>query len=110
MVCRQQATVTHTQPPMPQQTLDYLARQSHHRLQIHQADCEPLPYRSIIDEKCPAVTIHYCSQCNWLLRAGWMAQELLNTFGDDLASVTLMPGTGGLSNQRRWRDDLGSQN
>ena len=54
------------------------------------------PYRSIIDEKCPAVTIHYCSQCNWLLRAGWMAQELLNTFGDDLASVTLMPGTGGV--------------
>lgn len=44
----------------------------------------------------PAVTIHYCSQCNWLLRAGWMAQELLNTFGDDLASVTLMPGTGGI--------------
>lgn len=44
----------------------------------------------------PAVTIHYCSQCNWLLRAGWMAQELLNTFGDDLASVTLMPGTGGV--------------
>ncbi|MGA9616081.1 MAG: Rdx family protein, partial [Serratia proteamaculans] len=23
----------------------------------------------------PAVTIHYCSQCNWLLRAAWMAQE-----------------------------------
>ncbi len=44
----------------------------------------------------PAVTIHYCSQCNWLLRAGWMAQELLSSFGDDLASVTLMPGTGGV--------------
>ncbi len=28
----------------------------------------------------PAVTIHYCTQCNWLLRAGWMAQELLSTF------------------------------
>ncbi|MGE6469479.1 SelT/SelW/SelH family protein [Serratia proteamaculans] len=44
----------------------------------------------------PAVTIHYCSQCNWLLRAAWMAQELLHTFSTDLASVTLIPGTGGI--------------
>jgi selenoprotein W-related protein len=44
----------------------------------------------------PAVTIHYCSQCNWLLRAAWMAQELLHTFSTDLAAVTLVPGTGGI--------------
>lgn len=44
----------------------------------------------------PAITIRYCSQCNWLLRAAWMAQELLHTFGTDLASVTLIPGTGGI--------------
>ncbi|MGO7954710.1 Rdx family protein, partial [Rhizobium ruizarguesonis] len=25
------------------------------------------------------VTILYCTQCNWLLRASWMAQELLHT-------------------------------
>ena len=30
----------------------------------------------------PVVTIAYCTQCNWLLRAGWMAQELLSTFGE----------------------------
>jgi selenoprotein W-related protein len=42
------------------------------------------------------ITITYCTQCNWLLRAGWMAQELLSTFGTDLASVTLVPGTGGV--------------
>ena len=24
-----------------------------------------------------AITITYCSQCNWMLRASWMAQELL---------------------------------
>lgn len=42
------------------------------------------------------VSIHYCSQCNWLLRAAWMAQELLQTFGADLASVNLVPGTGGI--------------
>lgn len=44
----------------------------------------------------PAVKIHYCSQCNWMLRATWMAQELLHTFSTDLASVTLVPGTGGI--------------
>jgi len=42
------------------------------------------------------VTIAYCTQCNWLLRAGWMAQELLQTFGQDLGSVALIPGTGGI--------------
>jgi selenoprotein W-related protein len=44
----------------------------------------------------PAVTIAYCTQCNWLLRAGWMAQELLSTFRDELGSVTLVPGAGGI--------------
>jgi 3-hydroxyisobutyrate dehydrogenase len=44
----------------------------------------------------PHVTILYCTQCNWLLRAGWMAQELLQTFGDALSQVGLIPGTGGV--------------
>ena len=44
----------------------------------------------------PVVTIAYCTQCNWLLRAGWMAQELLSTFGTELGGVTLVPGTGGI--------------
>lgn len=44
----------------------------------------------------PAVTIAYCTQCNWLLRAGWMAQELLSTFSTALGGVTLIPGTGGI--------------
>lgn len=44
----------------------------------------------------PAITITYCTQCNWLLRSGWMAQELLSSFGQDLGSVTLVPATGGL--------------
>ncbi|MCT8997920.1 SelT/SelW/SelH family protein [Chelativorans intermedius] len=42
------------------------------------------------------VTIAYCTQCQWLLRAGWMAQELLSTFSTELAEVTLKPGTGGI--------------
>ena len=44
----------------------------------------------------PAIRITYCTQCNWMLRAAWMAQELLSTFGADLGSVTLVPGTGGV--------------
>ena len=44
----------------------------------------------------PRVEIEYCTQCRWLLRAGWMAQELLTTFVDDLAEVALVPGTGGV--------------
>jgi selenoprotein W-related protein len=43
-----------------------------------------------------AITITYCTQCNWLLRSAWMAQEVLSTFGTELASVTLVPGTGGV--------------
>ncbi|MCP9482456.1 SelT/SelW/SelH family protein [Shimia sp. CNT1-13L.2] len=40
----------------------------------------------------PRVTITYCTGCNWLLRAGWLAQELLQTFQTDLGGVTIVPG------------------
>ena len=42
------------------------------------------------------MSITYCTQCNWLLRAAWMAQELLSTFAADLGEVALRPGTGGV--------------
>ena len=42
------------------------------------------------------VEIEYCTQCRWLLRAAWLAQELLTTFDADLKAVSLMPGTGGV--------------
>jgi selenoprotein W-related protein len=44
----------------------------------------------------PQVEIEYCRQCRWLLRAAWMAQELLVTFETELGGVTLRPGTGGI--------------
>lgn len=44
----------------------------------------------------PKIRIEYCTQCRWLLRAAWLAQELLSTFGADLGEVTLTPGTGGV--------------
>ena len=44
----------------------------------------------------PRIEIEYCSQCGFLLRSAWMAQELLTTFMDDLGGVTLVPGKGGI--------------
>lgn len=44
----------------------------------------------------PRVEITYCTQCRWLLRAAWLAQELLTTFEQELGEVALRPGTGGL--------------
>ena len=45
----------------------------------------------------PMIEITYCRLCGWGLRAGWMAQELLTTFAEELGSVTLTPdGTGGV--------------
>jgi selenoprotein W-related protein len=44
----------------------------------------------------PRIVITYCTQCQWLLRAAWMEQELLSTFGTDLGEVALSPGTGGV--------------
>lgn len=44
----------------------------------------------------PTIVIEYCPKCNWLLRAAYMAQELLTTFVDELYAVTLKPSeTGG---------------
>jgi selenoprotein W-related protein len=44
----------------------------------------------------PTITIEYCPKCGWLLRAAYLAQELLTTFIDDIKSVTLLPSeTGG---------------
>ncbi|KAK2747542.1 hypothetical protein FQN57_002035 [Myotisia sp. PD_48] len=44
----------------------------------------------------PRITIQYCTQCNWLLRAAYYAQELLSTFSGSLGEVALVPMTGGI--------------
>ena len=53
----------------------------------------------------PRVEITYCTQCRWLLRAAWMAQELLTTFDTELGEVALVPGTGGIF-EVRLNDEL----
>lgn len=39
----------------------------------------------------PRVVVVYCARCRWLLRAAWLAQELLSTFEDELGEVALRP-------------------
>ena len=49
----------------------------------------------------PTIIIEYCPKCNWLLRAAYMAQELLTTFEEDIHGVTLQPSeTAGKYNMR----------
>lgn len=47
-------------------------------------------------EKDNQLKIVYCTQCNWLMRSSWLAQELLSTFDEELSEVSLVPGTGGI--------------
>ncbi|WFB36740.1 SelT/SelW/SelH family protein [Kiritimatiellota bacterium B12222] len=39
----------------------------------------------------PLLEISYCTGCRWMMRAAWTAQELLTTFEQDLAGITLKP-------------------
>lgn len=64
--------------------------------------------------KYPRITIEYCTQCRWMLRAAYVrfiispvikkmypvdrnqfAQELLTTFSTAIGEVALLPSTGG---------------
>lgn len=48
----------------------------------------------------PRLEINYCTQCRWLLRAAWLAQEILTTFETEMGEVALIPGTGGVLDVR----------
>ena len=39
----------------------------------------------------PIITIEYCPKCGWMLRSAYFAQELLNTFSDDIKGILLQP-------------------
>ncbi|GGH26967.1 SelT/SelW/SelH family protein [Sphingobacterium alkalisoli] len=39
----------------------------------------------------PTIKIEYCPKCGWMLRAAYMAQELLTTFTDDVYGIMLIP-------------------
>jgi selenoprotein W-related protein len=57
----------------------------------------------------PRVEIVYCTQCRWLLRAAWTAQELLTTFEPELGEVSLRPGTGGVFDVRLGEEMIWSR-
>ncbi len=44
----------------------------------------------------PRIEIHYCTQCRFILRANWIAQELLMTFGEQMGELALVPSSGGV--------------
>lgn len=39
----------------------------------------------------PVVTIEYCPKCGWMLRAAYVAQEMLTTFTGYIEGVLLRP-------------------
>ena len=49
-------------------------------------------YTENITMEKPLIEIEYCTKCRWLLRASWIAQELLSTFSEDIRGVSLIPG------------------
>ncbi|PYI15222.1 hypothetical protein BO99DRAFT_343105 [Aspergillus violaceofuscus CBS 115571] len=70
--------------PNPNPTPDAAPPPQHH----HQGQQLHLQY--------PRLTIQYCTQCKWMLRAAYFAQELLSTFATQLGEVALQPATGGV--------------
>ncbi len=44
----------------------------------------------------PRIEIRYCTQCRFMLRAAYLAQELLTSFEMELGEVALVPGSGGI--------------
>ena len=48
-------------------------------------------YSENIKMEKPIIEIEYCTKCRWLIRASWMAQELLSTFSNEIGGVTLIP-------------------
>jgi selenoprotein W-related protein len=52
--------------------------------------------RETVHETKARVEIEYCTQCQWLPRVAWLAQELLTTFEAEISEVVLVPGSGGV--------------
>ncbi|KAA6415915.1 MAG: hypothetical protein FRX48_00634 [Lasallia pustulata] len=57
---------------------------------------EPAPTEHIAPVSLPRIAINFCTQCKWMLRAAYFAQELLSTFSTSLGEVSLIPSTGGV--------------
>ncbi|KAL3659539.1 hypothetical protein V7S43_015527 [Phytophthora oleae] len=84
----------------------FVSRRHHQIIEAEKAkQLKNQAVRAAVDEEeAFVVEIEYCTGCRWMLRAAWMAQELLTTFQQDensrLRSVTLTPNSkqGGVFN------------
>lgn len=52
----------------------------------------------------PKITIKFCMKCKWTLRSAWYLQELLQTFGDSLKELSLVPAEVGEFKVLAYRD------
>ncbi|KAF2155850.1 hypothetical protein K461DRAFT_82339 [Myriangium duriaei CBS 260.36] len=52
--------------------------------------------QSNLSPQLPRVSIRFCTQCRWMLRAAYFGQELLSTFSTAIGEVALIPVTGGI--------------
>ncbi|KAJ5964096.1 uncharacterized protein N7479_003972 [Penicillium vulpinum] len=59
-----------------------------------------------VDVHLPRISIQFCTQCRWMLRAAYFAQELLSTFSTDLGEVALVPKTGGVFTVTIWHGTM----
>lgn len=53
----------------------------------------------------PKISIVFCVKCKWNLRSAWYLQELLQTFGDELKEVSLVPGQVGTFKILGYKND-----
>ncbi|EGX47654.1 hypothetical protein AOL_s00083g162 [Orbilia oligospora ATCC 24927] len=60
------------------------------------ADSNSSPRTASVTAPVPRISIQFCIQCKWNLRAAYYAQELLQTFSTSLGEVSLRPSTGGI--------------
>ncbi|KAK6536910.1 hypothetical protein TWF281_001117 [Arthrobotrys megalospora] len=60
------------------------------------ADPDSSPKTASVTAPVPRISIQFCIQCKWNLRAAYYAQELLQTFSTSLGEVSLRPATGGI--------------
>ena len=42
------------------------------------------------------IEIEDCTQCNWMIRSAWVAQEILNSFENNIKEIVLIPSSGGI--------------
>ncbi|RMZ88800.1 hypothetical protein DV736_g3978, partial [Chaetothyriales sp. CBS 134916] len=82
------------------QTRDYMIPSSSSARYLAMADAQTAPpiaqtISALSSVTLPRITIKFCTQCKWNLRAAYYAQEVLQTFSTSLGEVALVPATGG---------------